>query len=224
MGPGPNIRPKRPQAYVGEAVIEAIRAAGGVPLLLPPGEQNLKAALQGVGAVVITGGDFDIHPRHYGHEPHPQLGRVDDKRTLSELALGRTCLQKDIPVLGICGGMQALAVVAGGTLHQHIDGHTQTTDPAEGWHALRCTGVLEAALGSRPVVNSTHHQAVDNPGAMQVVGTAEDGHIEAIAEPNHPFCLGVQWHPELLQQARLFELLLEAGRRARSSDPARGLQ
>ena len=59
---------------------------------------------------------------------------------------------------------------------------------------------------------------------MQVVGTAEDGHIEAIAEPNHPFCLGVQWHPELLQQARLFELLLEAGRRARSSDPARGLQ
>jgi len=215
---GPRVRPIRPQAYVGEHVIDAVRAAGGVPLLLPPGEENLEAALEGVGAVVITGGDFDIHPRHYGHTPHPKLGRVDDKRTLTELALARLCLERDLPVLGICGGMQALAVVSGGTLHQHIEGHVQPTNPDEGWHALRCSGLMAAILGERPVVNSTHHQAVDDPGSMAVVATAEDGHIEAIAEPNHPFCLGVQWHPETLDQPRLFEQLIAAAKRSLPTD------
>ncbi len=205
---GPRVRPIRPQAWVGEAIIDAVRGAGGVPLLLPPGEERLDEAVSAADAVIISGGDFDIHPRHYGQPPHPKLGRVDEKRTTAELALARFCLDRDIPVLGICGGMQALAVVAGGSLHQHIEGHVQPTDPAEGWHRLRCSGMLRTLLGQHPVVNSTHHQAVDSPGALQVVATAEDGHIEALTLPNHRFCLGVQWHPELLGQTALFEALI----------------
>jgi len=208
MHEGPRVRPVRPLAWVGEAVIDAVRSAGGVPLLLPPGEGRLEEAVAGAEAVIITGGDFDIHPRHYGQEPHPKLGRVDEKRTEAELALARLCIERDIPVLGICGGMQALVVVSGGTLHQHIEGHVQPTDPAEGWHRLHCSGMLRAVLGQQPVVNSTHHQAVDSPGTLQVVATAEDGHIEAVTLPNHRFCLGVQWHPELLGQMPLFEALI----------------
>ncbi len=198
-------------AWLGEAVIDSLRSAGAVPLLLPPGEQDLDTALDGVGAVVITGGDFDIHPRHFNEPVHPRLGRVDEKRTLSELALARLCLERDIPVLGICGGMQALAVVCGGSLHQHVEGHVQDSDPAEGWHALTCTGLLGVVIGEHPVVNSTHHQAVANPGELQVVATAEDGTIEAVARLDHRFCLGVQWHPELLGQTRIFEELVRAG-------------
>jgi putative glutamine amidotransferase len=214
---GPRVRPRHPRAWVKEAVIDAVRQAGGVPLLLPPGETDLEAALEGIHAVVITGGDFDIHPRHYKAEPHPKLGNTDDKRTATELALATLALDNDIRVLGICGGMQALAVAAGGTLVQDIEAdvpgaaeHQQPTDPSEGWHRLVVRpGMLRRLIGPTPVVNSTHHQAVDQPGGLRVAALAEDGVVEAVEAPDHRFCLGVQWHPELLgTQGRLFRALL----------------
>lgn len=217
----PRVRPRHAKAWLKEAVIDAVREAGGVPLLLPPGEDDLDAALVGIDAIVITGGDFDIHPRHFGHEPHPKLGSTDDKRTGSELAVARLALERDIRVLGLCGGMQALAVAAGGTLIQDIDSevegaseHQQPTDPGEGWHRLNVEpGILRHLLGEHPVVNSTHHQAVANPGRFRVAARAEDGIIEAIELPDHRFAMGVQWHPELLgTQGALFRALLPPGR------------
>ncbi|MCP4809654.1 MAG: gamma-glutamyl-gamma-aminobutyrate hydrolase family protein [Proteobacteria bacterium] len=216
----PRIRPRRNAVHLKEAVIDAIRAAGGVPLLLPPGETDLVGALEIADALVVTGGDFDIHPRHFGEAAVPELGRVDDKRTNTELAVCRLAIDTDLPVLGLCGGMQALAVVAGGTLVQDIDTqvpgaseHQQPTDPAEGWHALNVEpGQLRNWLGAHPVVNSTHHQAVRDAGDLRVSARAEDGVIEAVELPNHRFCIGVQWHPELLASgAVLFRALIRAG-------------
>ncbi len=221
MADSPRVRPIRPKAFVGMATVNAVRAAGGWPLLLAPGEPGLEELLGHVDGVVITGGNFDIHPRHYGQAEIPELGEIKETRTDTELQLARLCLERGIPVLGVCGGMQALAVVAGATLYQDIgtqvEGaleHEQPTDPAQGWHQLHTHGgILGTLLGERPVVNSTHHQAVRDPAQLRVSATAPDGIIEAIEVPNHPFALGVQWHPELLDHAgRVYGALVEAAR------------
>jgi len=117
------VRPPRPEVFLGEALVQAVRAAGGVPLLLPPGElapRDLSRILDAVSAVLVSGGAFDIHPRHYGQPVQGRLDRTDEGRTGLELALCRACLERGMPVLGICGGMQALAVAAGGSLIQDI--------------------------------------------------------------------------------------------------------
>lgn len=219
----PRLRPARPEIVVKEAVVEVVRAAGGLPLLLPPGalpDEDLGGLLRIVDAVVVTGGAFDIHPRHYGQAVQGRLDRVDEARTGLELPLCAACLDTRVPVLGICGGMQALAVAAGGSLVQDIGTqvpgaleHEQPTDPATGWHPVALEGTLARALGPQVQVNSTHHQAVDHPGALTVVGRAPDGVIEAVALRDHPFAVGVQWHPELLPHGpALVQLLLRAGR------------
>jgi putative glutamine amidotransferase len=202
----PIIRPRRDESYLVEAYVHAVRAAGGVPLLVAPGETDLDALLSVADAVVITGGKLDIHPHHYGALVSARLNHIDELRTQSELALARRCMHDGVPVLGVCGGMQALAVAAGGTLIQDIPTqlpdameHVQPTDPAEGWHSVRVeSSALRLVLGRAPVVNSTHHQAVDDPGPFRPVAWAPDGVIEAMELPGHPFCTGVQWHPELL--------------------------
>ncbi len=218
--PGPRTRPRRPEVYLAEAYVAAVRAAGGTPLLLPPGTTEVEAVLAGVDGVVITGGAFDIHPSHYGQHVEARLDRVEPTRTETELALARACLARDLPVLGICGGLQVLAVAAGGSLVQDIATqipdaleHEQPTDPAEGWHQVELAGGwLQTVLGERPVVNSTHHQAVDDPGHLRIVGRAPDGVVEACEAPDHDFCVGVQWHPELHDPAP-YRLLVEAASR-----------
>lgn len=221
MADSPRTRPLRPKAFVGMSTVDAVRAAGGIPMLLPPGEDRLEQLLDHVDGVVITGGNFDIHPSHYGATAIAQLGEIKELRTEGELLLAGRCLARSIPVLGVCGGMQALAVAAGGTLIQDIgtqrpeaSEHEQPTDPAEGWHALETSGgIIGALLGEHPVVNSTHHQAVDDPGDMVITARAPDGIIEAIEAPGHPFAVGVQWHPELLGHAGLiYGALVQAAR------------
>jgi putative glutamine amidotransferase len=202
-----------------DSVIDALRAAGLVPLLLPPGEPDLDAALHAVQGVVITGGAFDIDPAHYGQTVVTRVDAPKENRTATELELARICVQRDVPLLGICGGMQALAVALGGTLVQDIGTqvhgameHEQPTDPATGWHRLRTSGgVVGLTLGRHPVVNSTHHQAVDDPGPLRVTAVADDGVIEAVEAPDRSFCVGVQWHPELLPGcAPLFKAYAQA--------------
>lgn len=216
--PGEKVRPVRDELFLTEAYAEAVRGAGGTPLLLPPGATDLPAILDRVDAVVLTGGHFDIHPRHYGQEVEGRLDRVEEARTALELALALACVERDIPVLGVCGGMQAMAVATGGTLVQHLHGppatleHEQPTDPATPWHAVRCTGLLEAILGTTTPANSTHHQAVAHPGAFESCGWTEDGVVEAMALPGHRFAVGVQWHPELLGDLRVYRALLETVR------------
>jgi putative glutamine amidotransferase len=226
LGPkpqSPRVRPARPEVYLTSAVVDAVRAAGAEPLLVPPaGPQTdvaayAEALLSRCDGVVITGGPFDIHPRHYGRVASGRLDRVDEGRTGLELTLAAACLAQQVPVLGLCGGEQALAVAAGGTLvgdlRQDWPGaaeHEQPTDPAKAWHAVHTEpGILQRVYGLRLEVNSTHHQAVEDPGLLRVTGRAPDGVVEAVELDGHPFCLGVQWHPELLDAA-LFEALVAA--------------
>ncbi len=209
------MRPGRAQVYLNESVVERVRAAGGIPVLLPPGDPDAaEALLDRVSALVITGGAFDIHPRHYGQAAVARVDRIEEGRTALELALARAAVERGLPLLGICGGMQALAVALGGTLVQDIGTqvpgaleHEQPTDPAAPWHPVHAEAAWAALFGE--VVNSTHHQAVADPGPLAVVGRAPDGVVEAVALPGHPFCVGVQWHPELLD-GRLFAALVSS--------------
>ena len=210
----PRVRPARHEAWITEAYIDAVRGAGGLPLLLPPGPADLDALLRIADGVVLTGGFFDIHPSHYGEAVTGRLDRVEPARTDLELALARACLDRGVPVLGICGGHQALAVAAGGSLIQHLDpeplDHEQPTDPAEAWHPVRCEGPAAELFGAEVQVNSTHHQAVRSPGQHLVAcGWAPDGTVEVIASPRS-FALGVQWHAELLGDLRPYRALVEA--------------
>lgn len=203
--------------WVGAHYVTAVHDAGGLPLLLPPGPADVDALLDRVGAVVITGGAFDIHPAFYGQEVRGRLDHVDAARTTLELDLARAALARGVPVFGVCGGMQALNVAAGGTLVQDLPAeptHEQPTDPAESWHDVWLQQPLTAWMGSDVVaVNSTHHQAVDHPGdGFLVRGRSPDGVVEAIVHHGHPFAVGVQWHPERLGDTRLYAALVEAGR------------
>lgn len=226
LGPAPDsprVRPARPEVYLKAAVVQAVRAAGAEPLILPPAGPHtdidalVRAVLDRCDGVVITGGAFDIHPRHYGGAVTGRLDRTDDERTDLELRLAARCLHQGVPVLGLCGGEQALAVAAGGTLvgdlGQDWPGaleHEQPSDPAQPWHAVHTEpGVLRRIYGPTLRVNSTHHQAVADPGALRVTGRAPDGVVEAVELDGHPFCVGVQWHPELLDTA-LFAALVGA--------------
>lgn len=184
-----------------------VTAAGGVPVALPHGLESVAPYLDLMDGLIVTGGDFDVDPALFGAtETHAKVS-VKAGRTAFELALLRGAMDRDMPVLGICGGMQLLAVALGGTLIQHIPdahpdalpheqpnprhepGHTVTLDPAS---------KLAGITGPGPFpVNSAHHQAVESmPAAMRITAHAPDGIIEAIEDPAKRFCIGVQWHPE----------------------------
>lgn len=214
------MRPVRARVWIGEAYTDAVSACGGLPLVVPPGETDTEALLALAHAVVITGGAFDIHPRWYGQAPTGRLDAVDEGRTSMEIGLAKACLARGIPILGICGGMQALAVAAGGTLVQDLPaaddthlGHEQPTDPAIPWHPVRIDAPADRWLGALVDANSTHHQAVDRTGDLVACGWSADGVVEVVAASDHPFALGVQWHPEVLGDLRAYRALVHAAGR-----------
>ena len=203
--------------------LEAVAAAGGLPVALGHLPELADATLDAIDALVVTGGAFDIDPSLYGEGERHATVSLKAARTGAELALVRGALARDMPVLGICGGMQLLAVALGGTLIQHIPdsvpaalAHEQPNPRDEPGHdvAVVAGSLLHRLTGSATLaVNSSHHQAVRTPGAATVSGRASDGVIEAIEDPAHRFCLGVQWHPEFRidpGDARLFAALVEA--------------
>ena len=212
-----------PNDRLSSSYILAIRDAGGMPVLLPNiGDAE---ALDLVDALVISGGgDFD--PKTFGRAPNgANMAWVSAERDQTELALLRTA-PPDLPILGICRGIQALAVAYGGTLIQDLP----TERPSEIVHAqemgrdARTHGVniepasqLARTLGATAIrVNSFHHQAVDRlPSGFRAVAWADDGLLEGIEFPERPFCLGVQWHPENLtgneeHARRLFSAVVQA--------------
>jgi putative glutamine amidotransferase len=210
------IRPTLAKVHVSEAVVSALRVHGAEPIVLPPAPKDIDGLVSWVmthcQGIVITGGHFDIHPSVYGQGVTGRLDRVDEGRTQLEIALARAAIAQDRPILGICGGMQALAVAGGGTLHQDISTcveraleHEQSSDPATPWHPITIdTGLLRKAYGCSVLrVNSTHHQAVDDPGCFEVTARAPDGVIEGIEHPQLRCCVGVQWHPEIIDSAPL---------------------
>jgi putative glutamine amidotransferase len=206
---------------------DAVAAAGGLPVALPHHAALAEDYLDRLDALIVTGGAFDVDPALYGDADRHATVILKETRTGAELALLRGALARDLPVLGICGGQQLLAVALGGTLIQHIPDtiqaalpHEQPNPRHEPGHAIAIApGTLLARITGQTAmqVNSSHHQAVRTAGPHAVVSaTAPDGVIEAIEAPGHSFCLGVQWHPEFLidpGDARIFAAFITAAQR-----------
>ena len=215
---------------------QCIYDAGGLPLLLP----NLPAAdaaevLASLDGLLLSGGG-DIDPAFWGEAPHPALGSVDPGRDHFEYALVRAAQQRGLPVLGICRGIQMLAVAAGGTIWQDIPAqlpdslpHQQTAPRHQPSHRVtlapgsRLARILlpapaDSAAPLHIDVNSFHHQAARSCATIfSAMAWSDDGLIEGIAAADDWFALGVQWHPEEMaatdpRQARLFTALIEAAR------------
>jgi putative glutamine amidotransferase len=208
---------------------QAVQEAGGMAVVLPAHgyADDVAPLLDRMDGLVFSGGP-DLDPGVYGQAPHPELGpdvdRVSDEH---ELALLAAAAERDLPVLAICRGMQALNVSRGGTLHQHLPDvtaldHRQAHEPFAPAHRAAVAGGsllhrLTGAIGL--AVNSFHHQAADRIGAgLEVAARAPDGTVEALWDPAARFCVGVQWHPEVLTHdaphAALFDALVAAARGA----------
>lgn len=193
------------------AYADAVMRAGGLPFVLPYSDeaQVIESYLDRISGLIVTGGAFDIPPEAYGEVARDGLGVLKPGRTTFESELLRGALRRKIPVLGVCGGMQLLNVVLGGTLFQDIHRevanareHEQKHDRSQPHHPVEVKdGTLLAELTGRGqlMVNSTHHQAARKVSDdVLVSAVAPDGVVEAIEARNYPFALGVQWHPELL--------------------------
>ena len=201
---------------------EAIERAGGVPVIVPLlRPEAIAALLDRVDGICLPGGP-DLQPSAYGEEPHPELGPTEPRVDAVELALVRAADRRNLPILGICRGMQLLNVARGGTLHQHLPDvvgdqleHRQPEHGSVTTHRVDTAphSRLRAILGGPSLqVNSFHHQAVRTLGDdLTATAWAVDGTIEAIEEPGERLVLGVQWHAEGLQaHDPLFELLIAA--------------
>lgn len=219
-------REKGGQYYLPASYVKAVRQAGGLPLILPAGEEEPEALLELVDGVIFSGGG-DIDVDFYGGEPHPTIRSVDRERDRFELALARLLYTQKMPVLGICRGQQLLAVASGGRLIPHLqdevgeavphldEGAITVPHPVE----LLADSRLAAILGTTALeVPSWHHQAArGEPPDWRVVGWSPDGIIEAMERPDHPWMIAVQWHPERAAEgsphARLFASFVAAAQR-----------
>jgi len=205
---------------------DAIVAAGGLPVALPHDAALAADYLDRIDALVVTGGAFDVDPTLYGDGDRHATVTLKEGRTTAELALTQGALARDMPVLGICGGEQLLAVALGGTLVQHIPDsvrdaleHEQPNPRHEPGHSVAVVHgtLLHRIVGAAAMqVNSAHHQAVCSPGPHAVVNaTAPDSVIEGLEDRRYRFCLGVQWHPEFFidpGDRRIFDAFIAACR------------
>ncbi|MEK0082136.1 gamma-glutamyl-gamma-aminobutyrate hydrolase family protein [Benzoatithermus flavus] len=198
---------KLPWYALRENYCDIVARAGGVPIALPHEPDLARDYLDLIHGLVVTGGAFDIDPALYGAGERHATVTLKERRTRFEWAITEGALDRDLPILGICGGQQLLNVVLGGTLIQHIPdavpgclAHEQPNPRTEPGHDVLVTPgtLLHRITGAvRLPVNSAHHQAAERVGPGIVVSAvAEDGVIEAIEDPDRTFCLGVQWHPE----------------------------
>lgn len=201
---------------VPESYVLMVNAAGGRAVVLPPDGAGAADLVSRLDGLVLAGG-ADIEPARYGAEPH-ELTVTRPDRDAGELPVLDAALAADLPVLGVCRGMELMAVAYGGQLHQHLPdvlGGASKHAPAPGVYgshrATFAPGSIAARLfGEECEVNSYHHQAVSDPGELTVTGRADDGVIEAVEDQGRRFVLGVQWHPETAGDPRPFRALVEA--------------
>lgn len=216
---------------VGESYIQAVIKAGGLPVVIPVGlsEQETKALFDRLDGLLLTGG-ADVDPARFGGLPHPRVYGIDPRRDAMEIQLAQMSAQRGKPFLGICRGIQVINVALGGTLYTDIADHKQNAlrhdwfpnvprDYLAHSVSLDESSRLAQILGGPACeVNSLHHQGLLEvaPG-LNAVAFSPDALVEAVELPDHPFGLGVQWHPEWLQehlpQRQLFQALIQAAER-----------
>lgn len=225
---------REPTYFLRARYIRAVEELGGIPLILPLVADSAarRRLLDGVDGLLITGSGPDLPPRLYRERQRYKFPVVSERRADFELALVRQARKRNLPLLGICGGMQTVNVACGGSLFQDIPAqipsamnHRQKTKAVHVSHAV---AVAPQSLLKRIVekgklmVNSSHHQSVKTVAPTLIASAiAPDGIIEAIESPSHRFLLAIQWHPEFLferheSHRRLFEALLRAARRTRA--------
>jgi putative glutamine amidotransferase len=206
------------QADVLHAVYSrSIEAAGGVAVLLPPGDPSGAATVVARLDGLIIAGGADVEPAQYGAEPHERTVGWREDRDAWELALLDAAAAAGRPVLGICRGMQVMAVHGGGSLDQHTPDLVGGDQHSPGGDEFGVIDVdvlpgtlLRRAVGDKSSVHCHHHQSVrEHPGFVPAAHAA-DGVLEAMEDPGRPFWLAVQWHPERLEDAGLFRALVDA--------------
>jgi putative glutamine amidotransferase len=209
-----------------ENYCDAVARAGGLAILLPHRPEQAGEYLDTIDGLIVTGGAFDVDPALFGAGTRHQTVTVKARRTEFELAMTKGAIAADLPVLGICGGMQLLNVALGGTLLQHIPDewpgalqHEQPNPRTEPGHVVkieRGTLLHRITRMAEMPVNSAHHQAVKEAGPGLVIDArAPDGIVEGIEDPRRRFVLGVEWHPEYALSKgdeRIFSALIEAAR------------
>ncbi len=209
--------------------VHAVHTSGGRAVLITPDDPDVDI-LDRIDGIVFTGGS-DVDPARYGERPHPTV-QTKPERDAAELLLLHAAIGADMPVLGICRGMQLMAVAYGGRLHQHLpdvlghDHHRPITGPKFGEHNVQFAGgsACHANLGDAVVVNSFHLQGIADPGRLAATGwSPEDGLVEALEDPTRSFVVGVQWHPEDTSDFRLFAAHTQAAA-ARRGWPATAIR
>ena len=224
---------REPTYFLRARYVRAIEDLGGIPIVLPlvadlDARRRLVTHIDGL---LLTGSGPDLAPELYGERQRYRFRVMSQRRATFELEMAQLARAADLPLLGICGGMQALNVAFGGSLYQDIDSqrpeplqHRQTVPATQLTHAVKIApkSLLHRIVQTKTLrVNSSHHQSVrDVASALTATAVAPDGVIEAIESPSQRFLLGIQWHPEFLfdrheRHRRLFQAFLEAARRRR---------
>lgn len=240
IGVTPQYNIENQQIKVEKVYFEAIEQAGGIPILLPLHNKGseLKDLISRLDGVVFTGGP-DVNPMYFNEEPLPECGVIILERDKMEIELVSMVIEKKLPVLGICRGIQLLNIALGGDIYQDLAvqyqqnkevriAHYQKSDRATKTHkvAIEFGTLLSRIIGKDEIwVNSFHHQSVRRlADGLTVAAKSSDGLVEAFTMENYPFFLGIQWHPEDLflsdQNAqRIFnEFIIAASMKNQSSD------
>lgn len=218
---------RRSRAFAFNTYIDSLRRAGAIPVIIPPQPENAAEIVAELDGILLAGGE-DCDPKLYGEERHPTTETMDPRRQENDVTLARAARERGIPTLGICLGVQVMNVAAGGTLIQDIDSElgTEVEHVSNPENRVRHDVILEDDTRLRSIltgpkqinVNSSHHQAIKDVGrGFRVTAEAPDGIVEGLEDPDHPFYVGVQWHPEDMpgenSASRLFGAFVEAARK-----------
>ena len=206
----------QPAVLIPAGYVDQVHAAGGLPVVVPPSTASDPRVLDVLDGLLLAGG-ADLDPALYGEDPHDQTVGWRPDRDAGELAILEVALQRDLPVLGICRGLQIMTVHGGGRLEQHLpdvvghEGH-RPEPGVFGVHdvTLEPGSVVHGVLGDTVTVKSYHHQGVADAGSLSVAGRADDQTVEVVEIPGRRFAVGVLWHPEVGDDPRLFDALVAA--------------
>jgi putative glutamine amidotransferase len=206
-------------ALIPAAYVQAVEAAGGRALLVPPSMEGIDETLDALDGLLFSGGS-DLDPELYGQEAHAETDGVVPERDRAEIALLQAALERDMPVLAVCRGSQVLNVARGGDLVQHLpdvvgdEKHKHTPGVFADHDVDLVSGTrVQQILGDHAPVKSHHHQGYGQLGeGLREAARADDGTIEALEDPSRRFALGVLWHPEAGEDFALFETLVEEAR------------